>query len=211
MWIYTAIMRPRLTYAALVWWRRVELSNVKSRLERIRGLILRGVTGASKSTPMAALGALTGLEPLHLTIKAVAAKAAWRISMGASGRILAKFRIPTDICSKQADLDLDLDLELGTSSKRSTELVYPRDRNGLMASDTCLTMETRGSQMAPRTKREQEPVSTAGGLEWVSQSRCEPTPQSNKLRSWLYSNIPTRHRSTVIEGTSEFSQIAGLL
>ena len=84
----------------MVWWSRVELSTAKSRLERIRGLILRGVTGASKSTPTVALGALTGLEPLQLTIKAVAAKAAWRISMGTNERIPTKLRIPTDIASR---------------------------------------------------------------------------------------------------------------
>ena len=100
LWIYTAILRPRLIYAAVVWWSRVELSTAKSRLERIRGLILRGVTGASKSTPTVALGALTGLEPLQLTIKAVTAKAAWRISMGTNGRISRKLRIPTHIASR---------------------------------------------------------------------------------------------------------------
>ena len=45
-------------------------------LERIRGLILRGITGASKSSPTTALGAIMGLEPLHLSITAEASKAA---------------------------------------------------------------------------------------------------------------------------------------
>ena len=49
---------------------------------------------------MVALGALIGLEPLHLTIKTVSAKAAWRISMGASGKILTKLWIPSDIVSR---------------------------------------------------------------------------------------------------------------
>ena len=30
LWIYTAILRSRLTYAAVVWWSRVELSTAKS-------------------------------------------------------------------------------------------------------------------------------------------------------------------------------------
>ena len=37
------------------------------------------ITGASKSSPAAALGALMRLELLHLTITAEAVKAAWKI------------------------------------------------------------------------------------------------------------------------------------
>ena len=65
-------LTTQITYVAVVWWSRVDLSFLKSRLERIIGLILRGVTGASKSTPTVAFGVLSGLEPLNLTIKTVA-------------------------------------------------------------------------------------------------------------------------------------------
>ena len=50
-----------------------------ARLESLRGLILGGITGSLKSSPTMALGALMGLEPLHLTTTAEAGKAAWRI------------------------------------------------------------------------------------------------------------------------------------
>ena len=56
-------------------------------LERLRGLIFRGITGASKSLPTKALGALMGLEPLHLTIIAESGKAAWRIGENTSSEI----------------------------------------------------------------------------------------------------------------------------
>ena len=108
------------------------MSTVQSRLERIRGLILSGINDASTSTPTVALGALTGLEPLHFTVMAVAAKAAWRICMGVKEKILPKLRIPTDIVSRPI-LNMVRD-------KTSTRYLFDK---------------------------KQEPVSTAGGLEWA--------------------------------------------
>ena len=48
--IFTAVLRSRLTYAPIVWWSRVKQKTEMARLERLRGLILRGITGASKSS-----------------------------------------------------------------------------------------------------------------------------------------------------------------
>ena len=42
--------------------------------ERLRGLILREITSASKPSRTTALGALMGLEPLHITVTAEATK-----------------------------------------------------------------------------------------------------------------------------------------
>ena len=68
LWIFTEILRSRLIYASIVWWSRVKQKTTITRLERLRGLILRAITGASKSSPTTALRALMGLVPLHLTI-----------------------------------------------------------------------------------------------------------------------------------------------
>ena len=66
-----------------------------ARLERLRGLILRGITDASKSSPITALGALMGLEPLHLTITAEAGKAVRRI--GESSNIVISKKLKTTV------------------------------------------------------------------------------------------------------------------
>ena len=67
----------------------------------LRGLILRGITGASKSSPTIALGALKkGLEPLHLTVAAEASKAAWRIGENCSTVISMKLRAKVDITKR---------------------------------------------------------------------------------------------------------------
>ena len=68
-----------------------------ARLKRLRGLILREIL---KSSPTTALGALMGLEPLHLTITAEAGKAAWRIGENSSTVISKKLRTTVNIAKK---------------------------------------------------------------------------------------------------------------
>ena len=73
---------------------------VMTRLKRLRGLIIRAITGASKSSPTMALGALMGLEPLHLTITAEAGKAAWRIGANSNTVISKKLRTTASITKR---------------------------------------------------------------------------------------------------------------
>ncbi|XP_029668327.1 uncharacterized protein LOC115238541 [Formica exsecta] len=56
-WIYTAILRPKLLYAAVVWWPRIQLALAKISLEHLMALILRG---AMRTTPTAVMGVLLG-------------------------------------------------------------------------------------------------------------------------------------------------------
>ena len=62
-WLYDAILKARLTYAAVVWWNKTHLKTAEGQLERLRGLVLRCVTGAGRSTPTAALGAALCMDP----------------------------------------------------------------------------------------------------------------------------------------------------
>ena len=98
--IFTAILRPRLTYALIVWWSRVKQKTDMARLERLRGLILIGITGASKSSPTMVLGAIIGLEPLPLTIQDEASKTAWRIGENSTTVISKKLRATFDIAKR---------------------------------------------------------------------------------------------------------------
>ncbi|XP_036148077.1 uncharacterized protein LOC118647380 [Monomorium pharaonis] len=78
-WIYTAILRPRLLYASVVWWPKVLGKTAKLTLEHVRALVLRGALGAMRITPMAAIGMLLGVEPLDWVVVAAAATAAYRL------------------------------------------------------------------------------------------------------------------------------------
>ena len=78
-WLFDAILKSRLTYAAVVWWNRTLLKTAEGQLKRLRGLVLRCVTGSGRSTPTAALGTALCMEPLHLTIAAAAARGLLRL------------------------------------------------------------------------------------------------------------------------------------
>ncbi|XP_018314104.1 uncharacterized protein [Mycetomoellerius zeteki] len=78
-WLYSAVLRPRLFYAAVVWWPRIQQTEARSSLERVRAFFLRGALGAMRTTPVAAMGVLLGIEPLHLAIVAAAAVTAYRL------------------------------------------------------------------------------------------------------------------------------------
>ena len=69
-------------------------------LQRIRGLILRGITAALKSSPTTALGVLMGLEPLHLTVTVEAAKAIWRIGENTGTVISNRLRTTASIARR---------------------------------------------------------------------------------------------------------------
>ena len=71
-----------------------------ARLQRLRGLILRAITGTSKSLLTTPYGALMGLELLHLTITAEAGKAAWRIGENSSTLLLKKLRTTANIAER---------------------------------------------------------------------------------------------------------------
>lgn len=69
LWIYTAIIRPRMAYASLIWWKKCQIGTVQAKLAKVQRLALIGVTGAMKSTPSAGIEAMLCLEPLHLFIE----------------------------------------------------------------------------------------------------------------------------------------------
>ncbi|XP_036151046.1 uncharacterized protein LOC118648745 [Monomorium pharaonis] len=90
-WICTAILRPRMLYASVVWWPRVLRKTAKSTLEHVRALVLRGALGAMRTTPVAAMGMLLGVDRVLL---AAAATAAYRLrceSRWKTGAFYTKF------------------------------------------------------------------------------------------------------------------------
>src|SRR5699024_7948389 len=78
-WAYTTVVRPIITYAALVWWRSTEMHSVRAALERVQRLGCLMVTGVMRTTPIATIEELLGLEPLHLRVEFEARKAALRL------------------------------------------------------------------------------------------------------------------------------------
>ena len=79
VWLYKAVLVPRVAYASVVWWLKTEQVSVFKKLAGLRGLVLRGAVGAMRTTPTASLGMLLGVPPLHLDIKGSKANSAYRL------------------------------------------------------------------------------------------------------------------------------------
>ncbi|XP_062715575.1 uncharacterized protein LOC134291616 [Aedes albopictus] len=78
-WIYTAIVRPRITYASLVWWPKTKEKCAIKKLGKIQRLAAVSTTGAMRSTPTNALDAMLNILPLHQYVQLEAEKAAIRL------------------------------------------------------------------------------------------------------------------------------------
>ncbi|XP_062714697.1 uncharacterized protein LOC134291220 [Aedes albopictus] len=78
-WIYTAIVRPRVTYASLIWWPKTNEKLAQKKLEKLQRLAGLSITGAMRSTPTKALDTLLFLLPLHQFVQLEATKSALKV------------------------------------------------------------------------------------------------------------------------------------
>ena len=79
-WLYTAVIRPIISYCAVVWWTKVEQTTAITKLQRFQRLACVAITGCMSTTPTAAVEAMLDLPPLHLFIKQEAATTAVRLN-----------------------------------------------------------------------------------------------------------------------------------
>lgn len=79
MWIYKTIVRPRTTYASLVWWPKTNEAAARAKLNKIQRTACIAITGAVRSTPTLALDAMLHLPRLDQFIKLEAEKSALRL------------------------------------------------------------------------------------------------------------------------------------
>jgi len=78
--MYTAVIRPSLSDASLVWWPRVDKKTAGRKLKHIRLACLH-ITGDIRTTPTKALEIIVGLEPLTIFIKQEAMLACYRMKV----------------------------------------------------------------------------------------------------------------------------------
>ena len=79
LWLYNAVVKPQVTYCALVWWPKVNQQTAIAALNSVQRLACLCMTGAMRSTPQAAMETLLDLPPLDLIIKGEARLGAYRL------------------------------------------------------------------------------------------------------------------------------------
>ena len=77
LWIYTAVIRPKLTYGSLVWSHLIT-KTMKEEMDRLQRIVLLGMTHSLRSTPTVVLENILGLPPLDLFVLGEALKARTR-------------------------------------------------------------------------------------------------------------------------------------
>jgi len=68
-WLYTAIIRPILFYGIHIWHKKMETNKVIKDFEHVQRMILKGITGAMKSTPTKALEVMFSILPVNFFAK----------------------------------------------------------------------------------------------------------------------------------------------
>ena len=82
LWMFTAIIRPMLAYAAVVWINATNSSTLVAMLQKVQRLACITVTSAFPSTPTAALEVLLQISPIDVFLKGEAYMATYRLERG---------------------------------------------------------------------------------------------------------------------------------
>lgn len=89
-WLYTAVIRPMVAYASLIWWPRVELASVRASLGQVQRIACLSITSAMCTTPTAAMEVMLDLPPLHFFVEAVARATAYRLNITGKWNVKGK-------------------------------------------------------------------------------------------------------------------------
>ena len=78
-WMWTSVLRPRITYGAFVWANAASKRHNQNKLRSLQRIALSMIAPIRRSTPSRALEILYNIAPLHLHIKALALATCVRI------------------------------------------------------------------------------------------------------------------------------------
>ena len=82
LWIFTAIIRPILAYAAVIWINATNSSTLVAMLKKVQRLACITITRAYPSTPTAALEKLLQIPPINIFLRGEAYMATYRLERG---------------------------------------------------------------------------------------------------------------------------------
>ena len=78
-YLYTGIIRPTITYGAIIWHKAVETNIAREKLKKLNRLAMLTMAHVRRATPTDGLEIIYDLPPLDLVIKEIAAKAFVRL------------------------------------------------------------------------------------------------------------------------------------
>ena len=126
-WLYTAMIRPVLSYGSLVWVGALDRKETQTKLSKFQRMACLMITSAFPGTATAALEVATGLPPLDLFLKGEALKTAYRLKRDGhwdttfTRRSTCRLRSHALIC--ESELELIPELQMPGDSK-TPELVW---------------------------------------------------------------------------------------
>ncbi|XP_053686280.1 uncharacterized protein LOC128735819 [Sabethes cyaneus] len=157
-WIYSAIVRPRLTYASLLWWPKTTQITAQKMLGKLQRMACSSITGAMTSTPSKALDALLYLLPLHQFVQLEAEKGALRLrrvkhfqdgDLNGHLRIIRDFQLNTLVIMNEDWMEtrtnFDIPFKVIETDRRLWEEGGPKTRPG------SLLFYTDGSKIGKST------------------------------------------------------------
>ena len=89
-WIYTALVRPMITYGSIVWVTALRKSNICKKFNSLQRMACKMITSAIHSTPTAGMEILLGLLPLAEHIKLTATSTSVRMTRSGHWKVTAE-------------------------------------------------------------------------------------------------------------------------
>ena len=80
-WLYTAVIRPTITYGAMIWGEKATQRSTMLSLGKVQRCACLLITGAMRTTPTAAMEIMLSLPPLHLVVMTEARVATYRMEI----------------------------------------------------------------------------------------------------------------------------------
>lgn len=117
-WIYTASAIPKMTYASITFWHKVDIQSNADKLRKVQRMAEIMITGATRGTPSLTLDALTGLTPIDIKIKECAILCYKRLLQAGTWNVNA----PTNLHAGVAKLANKID-QMETDEQNSKNFV----------------------------------------------------------------------------------------
>lgn len=149
-WLYTAVVRPIMTYGVLVWWPTLKKKTMVKRMESIQRAASLCISGALRTTPTAALNVILHLLPIDVYSKQLAARSALRLRE--SSQLATNRRGHSKILSEFPFVPQTTDFRNSTELhiNKSFTITFPTREdwdNGIIDSRNGISIYTDGSKL----------------------------------------------------------------